>query len=261
MTTFDAPDALDAATKKALIDLLYRMADDEIVLGHRDSEWTGHAPIIEEDIAFSSMAQDEMGHALAYYNLLTELGEPDADTMAFGRSASDYRCASLVCLPKGDWAFSLVRQYLFDAAEGVRLAALAASTFTPLANIARKLAGEEKYHLMHGRTWIARIGAATDESRRRMQTAVDEAYPHALGLFEPTSADEILAQSGICPREADLRAQWESSVAPVLADAELKVPEGVTPQYGGRTGVHPAALADLLESMQLVYNIDPSAKW
>ena len=259
--TIDNFESLNAVVKQAVVSLLYRLADDELIIGHRNSEWTGHGPILEADIAFSSMAQDEMGHAQAYYQLLHQLGEPDPDTLAFGRKPREFRCASLVCLPKGDWGFSVLRQFLYDASETVRLTALGDSSLVPLAQLAEKLHGEEKYHLMHGRSWVLRLGHATDDSHQKMQSALDYAYPHALGLFEPTECDEPLAQAGISPREEELKRQWESAVAPVLADAGLTVPEGAKPLYGGRVGRHPDALKELLDGMQLVYNIDPTAKW
>jgi len=202
---FQAIDALSGTVREAVINLLYRLADDELIIGHRNSEWTGHAPILEADIAFSSMAQDEMGHAQAYYSLLHQLGERDPDTLAFGRRPREFRCASLVCLPKGDWGFSILRQFLYDASETVRLTALSESSLVPLAQLAGKLRGEEKYHLMHGRSWVLRLGNATDDSHRKMQAALDFAYPHALGLFEPTEYDEPLAQAGISPREDELK--------------------------------------------------------
>jgi ring-1,2-phenylacetyl-CoA epoxidase subunit PaaC len=253
--------SLQGVVREAVINLLYRLADDDLVIGHRNSEWTGHAPILEADIAFSSMAQDEMGHAQAYYTMLHQLGEHEPDTLAFGRKSREFRCASLVCLPKGDWGFSVLRQFLYDAAETVRLTAFRDSSLIPLAQLAGKLRGEEKYHLMHGRSWVLRLGNATEDSHRKMQAALDFAYPHALGLFEPTEYDEPLAQAGISPREEELKRQWESAVAPVLADAGLTTPDGVEPVYGGRVGRHPDALKELLDKMQLVYNIDPTAKW
>ncbi len=258
---YESLQSLTGATREAVINLLYRMADDELIIGHRNSEWTGHAPILEADIAFSSMAQDEMGHALVYYQMLHELGERDPDTLAFSRKPREYRCASLVCLPKGDWAFSVLRQFLYDAAETVRLTALLDSTLVPLAQLAAKLRGEEKYHLMHGRSWVLRLGSATEESHQRMQSALEVVYPHCLGLFEPSEVDETLAQSRISPREDELRRQWESAVAPVLADAGLRTPENVKPVYGGRVGRHPDALKQLLDQLQLVYQIDPTANW
>lgn len=261
MTKFDSLEALQGIPREAVIQLLYRLADDELIIGHRNSEWTGHAPILEADIAFSSMAQDEMGHAQAYYGMLHQLGEREPDALAFGRKPREFRCASLVCLPKGDWGFSVLRQFLYDAAETVRLTAFVDSSLIPIAQLAGKLRGEEKYHLMHGRNWVLRLGNATDDSHRKMQAALDYSYPYALGLFEPTEYDEPLAQAGISPREEELKRQWESAVSPVLSDAGLIVPEGATPLYGGRVGRHPDTLKELLDGMQLVYNIDPAAKW
>src|SRR3990172_5302363 len=164
---FQTYDALSGVNREAAINLLYRLADDELVIGHRNSEWTGHAPILEADIAFSSMAQDEMGHAQAYYSMLHQLGERDPDTLAFGRKAREFRCASLVCLQKGDWGFSVLRHFLYDAAETLRLTAFANSSLVPLAQLAGKLRGEERYHLMHGRNWVLLLGNATEESRER----------------------------------------------------------------------------------------------
>lgn len=262
MPQYESLQVLPESVRPAVVDLLYRIADDELIIGHRNSEWTGLGPILEEDIAFSSMAQDEMGHALVFYQMLHELGERDPDTLAFNRKARQFRCASLAALPnEHDWAFCVMRQFLYDVAETVRLTALSESTLAPLAQLARKLRSEEKYHFMHGRTWVLRLGRASEDSRARMQKALEKAYPHALGLFEPTEADEPLAQAGIFPHEEELRRQWESAVAPVLKEAGLTLPETVQPVYGGRFGRHPEALSKLLSDMQLVYASDPGARW
>ena len=262
MHTFESLQDLQGITRDGVVDLLYRMGDDELVIGHRNSEWTGLAPILEEDIAFSSMAQDEMGHAQVFYQMLHELGEPDPDTLGFNRKPRQFRCASLVSLANDrDWALCLMRQFLYDAAETIRLTALMNSTLVPLAQLARKLFSEEKYHLMHGRSWVLRLGTASKDSNDRMQTALGATYPHALGLFEPTEADEALSHAGICPREEELQREWESAVAPVLGDADLNQPDAAVPVYGGRFGKHPPALSELLEKMQEVYQIDPTAKW
>jgi ring-1,2-phenylacetyl-CoA epoxidase subunit PaaC len=246
----------------ALKELLFRLADDEVVIGHRNSEWTGHGPILEADIAFSSMAQDELGHAQVYYALLHDLGEADPDHLAFMRAASDFKCAQLVELPKGDWAFSVARQFLYDAAESVRLAALARSTYTPLAQAARKFAGEEKYHLLHGKTWIIQLGQATPESRARLQAALDTVYPYALGLFETTPIDEAIVADGLQKPEADIQTDWLAYILPVLREAGLRVslPEA-EPLTGGRQGRHTQQLEALLHDMQLVFRTDPQATW
>jgi ring-1,2-phenylacetyl-CoA epoxidase subunit PaaC len=170
------------------------------------------------------MAQDEIGHALTYYRLLNDLGEADPDALAFRRGADQFRCAHLVEWPREDWAFSLTRQFLYDAAETVRLAALSGSSYMPLAQAARKLAGEEKYHLMHGRAWLVRLGRAAGESQSRMQAALDKAFPLALGLFEAGEAEAELVKQGVKPPEAELRREWQALSLAVLDEAGLRAP-------------------------------------
>jgi ring-1,2-phenylacetyl-CoA epoxidase subunit PaaC len=244
----------------ALKTLLFRLADDEVIIGHRNAEWTGHGPILEEDIAFSSMAQDEIGHAQVYYALLHALGEADPDQLAFNRDAGEFHCAQLVELPKGDWAFSVARQFLYDAAEAVRLAALSRSSYQPLAQAARKFAGEEKYHFMHGKAWIANLGNATPESRARLQAALDQAFPYALGLFETTEADAAIVAEGLQAPEAELKKEWLALIAPIVTEAGLTLPEAA-PMEGGRRGRHTEHLTALLNAMQLVFRTDPKATW
>lgn len=257
----DSADQLPPHLREGLISHLVALADDELLLGHRDSEWTGHAPILEEDIAFSNLAQDEMGHALTWYTLAHELGAPDPDRNAFFRSAQDFRNATLVELPKGDWAFTIVRQYLFDAAEQVRYAALGDSAYRPVADVIAKLRSEENYHLMHSRGWVQRLGDATEESHRRMQAALDLAWPHALGLFEASQGEEALVAAGIKLAERALQDQWETKVGEVLAGATLAVPDRVAPAEGGRAGIHTEHLAHLLREMQVVARSLPQATW
>lgn len=262
MATMETLQDVDASIKPAVIDLLYRLADDAIIIGHRGSEWTGFAPILEEDIAFSSMAQDDMGHAHAFYQMLHELGEPDPDTNVFGRKPDQWKCASLVSLSsQRDWAMSIVRKYFYDVAESLRLDSLAQGSLLPLAQLARKLSSEKKYHLLHGRMWMPRLGVGSPESHKLMQEAVNGLYPHALGMFESTEFDSLLDQAGVCPLEDELRKQWVAAVDIVLDEATLNADVGASPIYGGRIGKHPDDLTTLLDSMQLVYNLDPSAKW
>ncbi len=244
----------------ALKELLFRLADDEVITGHRNAEWTGHGPILEADIALSSMAQDELGHAQVYYQLLHDLGEADPDQLAFNRGADDFRCAQLVELPRGDWAFTVARQFLYDAAESVRLGALAQSSYTPLAQAAAKFAGEEKYHLLHGKTWMTHLGCGTDESRARVQKALDEVFPYALGLFETTEIDPAIAAEGLQAPEGELKGHWLALIGPVVSAAGLSLPDAA-PIEGGRRRRHTEHLKALLEDMQLVFRSDPSAEW
>ncbi len=232
----------------ALISRLLALADDELILGQRDSEWTGHAPLLEEDIAFSNIAQDEIGHALLWYTVLHEhLGQPHPDRLAFWRGAQEFRNATLVELPKGDWAFTIVRQYLFDEYEKVRNAALAQDRYPPIVETVGKIAREEVYHLMHSTGWVRRLGSATVESHRRMQAALNELWPHALGLFEPIAHDaEFSAQLD------RIKAGWLEAVTPTLTTSTLLIPAGTTPILGGRRGEHTAHLGALLVEMQKV---------
>jgi ring-1,2-phenylacetyl-CoA epoxidase subunit PaaC len=163
---------------QAVSDLVLKMADDELLIGHRNSEWTGLGPILEEDIAFSSMAQDKIGHALALYSVLHEqFGAAGADQLAFNRKEKEFRSCHFTELPIGEYDFSIIRHFLFDHAEALRYELLAASSFKPLAMLAKKIKGELKYHVLHANSWIVRLGRGTEESHQRLQDAIDKAMP------------------------------------------------------------------------------------
>jgi len=247
----------------ALKDLLYRLADDKLILGHRNSEWIGFGPILEEDIAFASMAQDKVGQSLAFYQMLHELGEQEPDTIAFTRTTAEFRCCHFVELPIGDYAFSLVRHYLFDLADMIRLRHLAASSYKPLAELATKLFKEGKYHLMHGRVFMKQLGNGTEESRMKMQTALNEALPYAYSLFEPTIHTEALALAGVQPLEDELMKEWQTELYAFLPICGLRMPnvENFIDHFGGRKGYHTEYLPPLVKEMTEVFAIDPEATW
>ena len=245
------------------LDLLYRLADDQLILGHRNSEWNGLGPILEEDIAFSSMAQDKLGHSLQLYLLLNSLGEAEPDTVAFTRNAPQFHCCQLVELPIGEYDFSLTRHFLFDHAELLRFEALATSSYEPLAQVARKLRGELKYHVLHANTWIKRLGTATEEAVERMQQSLDFTLPYALGIFEKTAAEAEIISSGLFIGEDELRGRWLESIGKILAQTALDMPDvtAVAPVTGGRHGQHTKYLQPLLDEMAEVFRLDPSADW
>ncbi len=245
------------------LDLLYRLADDQLILGHRNSEWNGLGPILEEDIAFSSMAQDKLGHSLQLYGLLHALGEAEPDTVAFTRNAPQFHCCQLVELPIGEYDFSLTRHFLFDHAELLRFEALAASSYEPLAQVARKLRGELKYHALHANTWMKRLGTATNEAIGRMQHALNFTLPYALGIFEKTDAEAEIIASGLFVGEDELRGRWLESISKVLAQTALVVPDvaALAPVAGGRHGQHTEFLQPLLDEMAEVFRLDPTADW
>ena len=247
---------------EALKELLYKIADDQLIIGHRNSEWTGLGPMLEEDIAFSSMAQDKIGQSQALYQILHSLGENEPDTIAFNRHEGLFHCCHLVEFPSGEYDFSLVRHFLFDNAEQQRFDMLAESSYEPLAKVARKFRGEIKYHVFHGNTWMIQLAQGTVESRTRMQSALDFAFPLALGIFEPSPfEDEIIAQ-GWFGGEAECKRRWLDAITPVIEKAGLKMPDtNQTPAYGGRKGKHTQYLRPLIEEMSEVFREDPTAEW
>ncbi|HAA10351.1 MAG TPA: phenylacetate-CoA oxygenase subunit PaaI [Cytophagales bacterium] len=249
--------------QEAVKDLLYKMADDQLILGHRNSEWTGMGPLLEEDIAFSSMAQDKVGHAQQFYNILHTMGEQDPDTVAFMRNANQFHNCQLVELPNGEYDFSLIRHFLFDHAEYIRFTALANCPIKDIANLSKKLKSEVKYHVMHADTWIKQLGTSTEEAKARMQASLNEALPYALGIFEPSKHEQQLIADGIYPGEAALQVEWQAVVEKVIAKTELTLPawDSLEPVYGGRYGTHTEHLQPLVEEMSEVFRLDPTAEW
>jgi ring-1,2-phenylacetyl-CoA epoxidase subunit PaaC len=219
------------------IELLLAMADDELVLGWRNSEWTGIAPFLEEDVAFSSIAQNEIGHARALYELAAaELGTT-ADALAFDRRPEEYRCAPLVELRRLEWARTIARHWLYETADEIRLAALKASGDPEIAGVAAKIDREEAYHRIHAEMWVDRL-LASESGRPRLEEAVEELWPYALGVL-----DEEL--------RPELRRRAEERLGRALPEAE-PVPRGV----------HEAELAELWEEMTMVRRSAPAdAQW
>ncbi len=249
--------------QEALKELLYKMADDQLILGHRNSEWTGMGPLLEEDIAFSSMAQDKVGHSLVMYQMLHQLGENDPDTVAFMRHADQFHNCQFVELPIGEYDFSLMRHFLFDHGELIRFELLAGSSYEPLSLAAKKLKGELRYHKMHADVFIKKLGNATEESITRMQRSLDYAFPFAMGIYEPSPFEESLIEDGVFKGENHLKDLWLESMTKVLNETELKIPdpEAVKPVVGGRTGKHTEHLQPLLDEMAEVFRVDPTAEW
>lgn len=245
-------------------DLLFKMADDALIIGHRNSEWTGIGPFLEEDLAFASMAQDKIGHAQALFQIIHDvLGEEDADKLAFMRSEKDFRSCHFVELPIGEYDFSLMRQFLFDHAEMLRYEMLLSSSFEPLARLAAKVRGEIKYHVMHADAFVRQLAVGNEESHARMQQALNFAMPFALGIFEKSEFEDLLISNGIFGGEDALREKWLAKVSAILSEAGLQVPEVHESAIvnGGRRGYHSKFLEPLLDEMTEVVKSDPEAEW
>jgi len=248
---------------KFVKELLYKIADDQLIIGHRNSEWTGMGPILEEDIAFSSIAQDKIGQSLQIYKILNELGEDDSDTIAFMRNANEFECCHLVEYPIGEYDFSLMRNFLFNHAEYLRFEMLADSSFEPIAKLARKIKGEIKYHIMHADTWLKQLGNASEESRNRLQETLNKTFNLAMGIFEPGNSEIELNEMKVFEGEKRLQTKWIETITPVLEKSKLKIPSADSwePSYGGRKGEHSEYLQPLLNEMAEVFRIDPKAEW
>ena len=216
MTT--TADALDPASRTALADLLLAMADDEFVIGFSDSEWTGIAPILEEDVAISSIAQDELGHARALYDLLAGVVDDgrDGDAIAYDREPGAYRHARLLDHGRGDWAVTMARRFLYDTADAARLASIGEG-WPPLAELVAKIRREERYHVMHVTTWADRFAQAGGEARSRFVAALDELAPDAPSVLAPPADEARLVEAGILGRSmAEAATAWRSEVARIL---------------------------------------------
>ncbi|MDQ3688572.1 MAG: phenylacetate-CoA oxygenase subunit PaaC [Chloroflexota bacterium] len=212
-TTFE----LGIDSRRALAELLTSVADDEFVIGFWDSEWTGIAPMLEEDVATSSIAQDEIGHARALYELIAELTDDDADRIAFGREPGEYRHAALLNHARGDWAFSVARRYLYESADAVRLSALAHSRHGPLAALAGKMQREETYHRMHADAWLRRLSDGSRDGRDRLAGSIECLWPDAQQVFAPLHDEEPLLREGLLAEPMlALHARWQSQVSPIL---------------------------------------------
>ncbi len=256
--------------RPALVRLLLSIADDKLILGHRNGDWTGLGPFLEEDIAFSNIAQDEIAHAQELYKLAAGLTSPgddvvvQANRLAYTRGAAERWHANLVELADDyDWALAIARQFFFDHFDGVRLPRLQQSCFAPLADLAAKMIQEVTFHKDHFDGWMVRLGQGTDESRARVQAAVDVLWPHAGGLFEPVAGQPDLAAAGLYPGDDRAqRAAWFQQVSAVLVEGGLVVPAMIdAPPPAGRSGRHTAALAEVLSDLAEVYACEPDASW
>jgi len=224
--TYDVAD-LTEAEAEAVEAQLFRLADDELVLAERYTEWQVRAPTLESDISLANIAQDELGHGRLWYQVLKRFGSDETD-LIWERDADDFRHSTLVEQPfaEGDWADGVVRAYLYDVAEDERLRALEDSAFAPIRDRVGKVLAEEAYHLEYAESWLERL-AADDDGHAALQDAIDRLYPHALTLFEPVDEDTEARIIDMGVREeslVELRAAWHDRVAEFLGSLDLRVP-------------------------------------
>jgi ring-1,2-phenylacetyl-CoA epoxidase subunit PaaC len=251
----------DADVRDALVDLLLALADDEFVIGFSDSEWTGIAPMLEEDVALSSLAQDELGHATALYGLVAEVTGEDPDALAYDREPAHYRHARLLDRGRGDWAMTIARRYLYDTSDAVRLEALAGGSWTPLTDLLAKIRREERYHLMHVETWLDRLARAEGEPRERLLDALRALGPDAPTVFTPLAREGTLIASGILPSPmAEHEARWREGIRETFERLDLPLPSTHAARPDGRED-HGSTFQALWEQFTEVRRSEPGATW
>lgn len=254
--------AIEPALRDALANLLLTMADDEFVSGFTDSEWTGIAPLLEEDVAISSISQDELGHARALYQLLAGVLDDgrDEDALAYDREPDDYRHARLLDHPRGDWASTIARRFVYELADEARLASIG-DGWPPLADLAGKLRREERYHRMHLVAWIDRLARGGDEPRRRLEAALQALGPDAATVFTPIEGERALLDSGVLTRSmADAEAAWRADLTTILVPLGLPLPPAVPPSADGRRN-HSDAFRWLWTEFTAVRHSEDGATW
>ncbi|MGA7161301.1 MAG: 1,2-phenylacetyl-CoA epoxidase subunit PaaC [Bacteroidota bacterium] len=256
--------SVDFHTRDALTEFLLRLGDDRLVLGHRLSEWCGHAPVLEEDIALANIALDELGQASAFLHLAGEIegsGRTE-DDFAYFREAIQFTNILLVEQPNNDFATTIARQFFFDAYNFSLLQFLQQSAHEQLAGIAAKGFKEATYHLRHSKEWMLRLGDGTEESHRRLQVSVNELWPFTKELFALDKTEHALISEGIIPALDDLDKNWRELVTGVLVSATLVVPENDGHMFSGsRNGKHSEHLGHMLAEMQILARSFPGAKW
>ena len=245
------------------VQYVLRIGDTCLILGQRLGEWCGHAPVLEEDIAMANMALDLVGQARA---LLTHAGQMrgqgyDEDQLAFLRDERDYRNLTLVELPRGDFAFTVVRNAMVAGFLRHLWAALQSSSDTELAAIAGKAIKEARYHQQHAADWIVRLGDGTGESRRRTEAALASAWLYMPEFFDSDAVDDAAAESGLGPRWADLRDAWLADMTAILDEAGLAMPAEAAFRSNGKRGVHSEHMGYVLTEMQYLQRAYPGGVW
>lgn len=246
--------------------LVLSLADDELAIGHRHSHWTGVAPTLESDLAFSSLAQDEIGHAVLFYGVASELTGDDEDALAFGRQPEAYRHAVLLEREPRDWAFSLARQHAYDLFDAVRLDVLGNSADQSLSGLLGAIVREERLHRAHARAWLERVAGRHPEGRARMVDAIRRVLAEAGGLVEPLPGEEQLVAEGVLPvGSGEIAARWrerlEADYARYGLAEEVLDAFDVHGGLGGRHGRHSDEWRPMWEEMTKLYREHPGASW
>jgi len=251
------------AVNTALFDYLLWLGDNSLVLGHRLSEWCGHGPVLEEDIALTNIALDLIGQSRLF---LTYAGEVEGkgrseDDLAYLRDVMAFKNTLLAEQLNGDFAVTMMRQFLFTVFNYHLQNALLTSTDERIRSIAEKAIKETTYHLRHCTDWVIRLGDGTEESHKRMLEAIDELWMFTDDLFDAVESDKLLIAAKIVPDMKGIQDKWNSTLKEVLGEATIKIPERSYMMKGGRKGIHTEHLGFLLAELQFMQRAYPGAKW
>ncbi len=246
-----------------LLQTVVQIADDHLILGHRLSEWCGHAPMLEEDLSMPNMALDLIGQARALYNYAAKLENKDRteDDFAYLRSDREYTNCLLVERPNTDFAYTMLRQFYFATFMQPFWQSVSSGTDETLKGIAAKAYKETGYHVRHSGEWIIRLGDGTEESARRMNDAVAELHPYTDEMFTADAARQYCIENGAVPDMQSIQAIWNNNISQVFAQARLTIPKTPYPQTGGRQGQHTEDFGFLLAELQYMQRSYPGAKW
>jgi len=250
-------------TQEALFKYILRIGDTNLILGQRLSEWTGHGPFLEEDLALTNITLDITGAAksLLEYAALVEGKGRTEDDLAFLRNDRQFFNAQITELPNGDYARTIARQVLVDCFDFYFYQELSKSKDETLAGIAQKSLKEVTYHLRHTSSWLERFGDGTEESHNKVQSAINELWQYTNELFEMNEVDEILIKEGIAVDLNVVKTKWEKHISELVEKSTLIIPENVFMQTGSRKGLHTEHLAFILAEMQALPRMYPDAKW
>ena len=246
-----------------IFEFLLRLGDDRLILGHRLSEWCGHAPILEEDIALANIALDCIGQANAIYSIAAELEDKErtADDLAFFRSERDFKNLQLLEQPNEDFAFTIARQFFYDQYSFLLYQKLKESSFKPLSGIAEKSLKEITYHVRHSKQWVLKLGDGTEESHLKIQNAIDALWVFTNEMFANDKVIDELVNTNIIPNLHSLKEEWIASISKILDEATLALPQTEDFTSGSRDGIHSEYLGHLLAEMQILPRSFPNAKW
>jgi len=268
--------------KQHLLNYVLQLADNALILGHRISEWCGHGPVLEQDIAITNAALDHIGQARNFYQYAAAIYNelPDAerqqsfaapvfsgkkniteDDLAYLRDAWDFKNVLLVEQQNTDWAFTVARSFFYDTFAVAQYGQLQSSKDETLAAIAQKALKEASYHRKWSSEWVIRLGDGTEESKTKMQYALDNLWPYTAELFMPAPADEVMQAEGIGVDLTAIRNEWQTYITAVVEEATLRMPESAWAQQGGKTGTHSEHLGYILADLQFMQRAYPGMEW